>query len=80
MVQVVPAVVQVRSPGVAVAVYPVIAEPPLAPAVHEALMAPFWATSVRADGADGVVLGVAVAVAEAVLTRAAPFVAVTVKL
>ena len=56
-----------------------IAEPPVAPAAQETLMAPFCPARVSADGTDGVVFGVALTADDAELPRAAPFVAVTVK-
>ena len=75
-----PVVVAVAPPGLAVTVYPVIAEPPLlAGAVHDTAACPLPATAVTAVGEPGIVVGVtAVLGAEAGEVPAA-FVAVTVK-
>lgn len=57
--QLVEVVVQVRPPGVEVAVYPVIVEPPeLAGAAHETTAEPSPAVALTLVGAPGTVLGI----------------------
>ena len=75
-----PVVMQLKPPGVEVAVYAVIAEPPLeADPVQETVTCVLPAIPVTEVGASGVVLGVTEEEAVDAKPVPEPFVAVTVK-
>ena len=75
-----PVVVAVAPPGVAVTVYPVIAEPPLlAGAVHDTAAWLLPAMAVTAVGAAGIVLGVTAVLGADAVEVPELLVAITVK-